>query len=107
MTKFFMSLLMTPFADKLAIFIIGGQSKLEAMAEESEEYRANQRKGFGEMSTDWKMVLILFKLGVMIMLYFYSSNVRNFRENADNFEDHKGMTRVLEGFLRRNQRQYE
>ena len=63
------------------------------------------RKGIGEISTDWKMVMIMFKLGVMIMLYFYSANVRNFRENADNFEDHRGMAKVLDGFLRRNQRE--
>ena len=64
------------------------------------------RKGLGEISSDWKLVMIMFKLGVMVMLYFYSGNVRNFRENADNFDDHKGMAKVLDGFLRRNQREH-
>ena len=59
----------------------------------------------GQISTDWKKVLVMFKLGVILMLYFYSANIRNYRESADNFEDHKGITKVLDGFLRRNQRQ--
>ena len=50
----------------------------------------------GQISTDWKKVLVMFKLGVMLMLYFYSANIRNYRESADNFEDHKGITKVLD-----------
>ena len=38
MTKFFMSLLLTPFADKIAIFFIGGQTRLEQLSGDSEEY---------------------------------------------------------------------
>ena len=37
MTKFFMSLMLTPFADKVAVMVLGGTGKIETMTDESEE----------------------------------------------------------------------
>ena len=38
MTKFFMSLLLTPLLDKIAVFLIGGQGRLDSLGTDSEEY---------------------------------------------------------------------
>ena len=37
MTKFFMSLMLTPFADKVAVMVLGGTGKIETITDESEE----------------------------------------------------------------------
>ena len=55
-----------------------------------------------DMSTDWKKTIKMFRLGLIMMLYFYSAYVRKFREEHGNFIDTQGLTKMLDRFIRKS-----
>ena len=72
--KFMLSLLMTPFCDRVAyLILVGGSTQRGVEAP--------------EMPEAWSCILAQFKFGVMIGLLFYSAHVRKYREDNDNFTD--------------------
>ena len=79
--KFFMSLLLTPISDKLALIMVG--SRRSVLGDDE----APTTQSMFEMSTDWRETIKMFRLGVIVMLYVYSAWVRKFREDNNNFVD--------------------
>lgn len=55
-----------------------------------------------DITTDWKQTIRMFRLGLIIMLFLYSSMVRKYREEQNNFMDTKGLTRMLDRFIRKS-----
>ena len=55
-----------------------------------------------DITTDWKQTIGMFRLGLIIMLFLYSSMVRKYREEQNNFMDTKGLTRMLDRFIRKS-----
>lgn len=80
-TKFVMSLLMTPFADKLAVMIISGGSL--------------------HLDESFTKLLTMVRLGMIIVIYLFSAYIRKYREDNDNFEDQKGFGNILDGMLKK------
>ena len=93
--KFFMSLLLTPISDKMALLLVGYRRSVVG-----EEEAASQ--SMFEMSSDWRETIKMFRLGVIVMLYLYSAWVRKFREDSNNFVDTRGLARMLDRFIRKS-----
>ena len=66
--KFFMSLLLTPISDKIALVLVGHRRQVT-------DENDNQRYMF-DLSSDWKSTIRMFRLGLMAMLFIYSAMVR-------------------------------
>ena len=94
--KFFMSLLLTPISDKLALIMVGSRRSVLGSDE------APTTQSMFEMSTDWRETIKMFRLGVIVMLYVYSAWVRKFREDNNNFVDTQGLARMLDRFIRKS-----
>ena len=73
--KFFLSILLTPFADKV-LFILMGKS-----------------------DDGWRQVLQMLKLSVAVGIYAFSAFIRDYRESCDNFTDNKGFAKVLDSMI--------
>lgn len=89
-----MSLLLTPISDKLALILVGHRKQV---SDDSEDGR-----NMFDMSNDWRQTIKMFRLGVIIMIYLYSAYVRKYREEKGNFVDTKGLTRMLDRFIRKS-----
>lgn len=70
--KFIVSLLLTPFVDKLIALLVGS------------------------LSEQWREVVKLLKMSAVIGLFGFSAYVKEFRESSDNFSDGKGLSRMLD-----------
>ena len=92
--KFFMSLLLTPISDKLAFIMVGHRRRI---IEESDSMNS-----LYDLSNDWRETIKMFRLGMICMLYVYSAYVRKYREQNNSFVDTKGLTRMLDRFIRKN-----
>ena len=71
--KFFMSLLLTPISDKLALIMVGQRRQVANNEDDAARYMF-------DLSADWKQTIRMFRLGLMLMLFFYSAMVRKYRE---------------------------
>jgi len=78
-TKFFISMLLTPFCDKFIKILSGNLI---------------------EESATWKQIIIMLKFVIVIGVYTYSAVIRNYREAEGNFEDSKGFAKVLDGMIK-------
>mmetsp|Transcript_36231 Transcript_36231/g.47594 ORF Transcript_36231/g.47594 Transcript_36231/m.47594 type:complete len:186 (-) Transcript_36231:71-628(-) len=94
--KFFMSLLLTPISDKMALLLVGYRRSVVYGDED-----ARHQEMF-EMSNDWRQTIKMFRLGVICMLYLYSAYVRKFREDNKNFVDMRGLAKMLDRFIRKS-----
>ena len=90
-----MSLLLTPISDKIALVLVGQK---KSMADEETDVL----KFSYDLTSDWKQTIRMFRLGLMLMLFFYSSAVRKYREEQNNFMDTKGLARMLDRFIRKS-----
>ena len=73
--KFFLSILLTPFADKIFFLLVG------------------------KHDDGWKQVVQMLKLAVAVAIYGFSAYIRDFREKNDNFTDSKAFARVLDSMI--------
>jgi hypothetical protein len=74
--KFFLSILITPFADKVFFILLSGK----------------QEDG-------WKQVIQMSKVACAVGIYAYSAFIRDYRESCDNFTDNKGFAKVLDNMM--------
>ena len=65
--KFFMSLLLTPISDKIALVLVGHRREVDD---------DDHSRFMFDLSTDWKQTIRMFRLGLMLMLYLYSAYIR-------------------------------
>ena len=77
--KFVVSLLLTPFFDKIVAIVLG------PLAREPE----------------WQQVISSLRLCTCGGLYLYSAHTRDFREESGDFEDRRGFAKVLENMTRK------
>ena len=82
LNKFIISLMLTPFFEKLVFLLTGGLDDNHDV------------KG-------WPTILSQFKFGLIVGLYGFSAWTRKFREDNNDFVDEKQVRRVLDGVLRK------
>jgi len=80
--KFFLSLLMTPFCDKIAQVVLSSGPNVP-------------------LSEQWQTTFLMFRLALIVIIYLYSAIVRRFREESNNFEDNKNFSNVLDGMIKK------
>ena len=85
LNKFLISLLMTPFFERIVTIVTGRFNSTEADAN----------------AENWQIIFTQVKFGLIIGLFGYSTYIRKFREDHDNFEDKKAVKKMLVDYLKK------